>query len=1681
MAWQLIVSPRPSWPRIFSRSCSSRPRRGAFWPGGVVFMLALFSAARLLAQVGLPTNSIGWLDYWPFSDTKNWTTELGYAPISFTNLSVSDWGDGMALLMDSPDPAWLQYAVTESDGTTNITTTTGSWMFWFMPNWAGANTNGTGPGVAGRLIEVGASNSAASYGWFSLYLDSPGTNITFSAQTNNGTTTNYLSSSICWTSNRWHFIVLTFSPTNSDLYIDTVLAASGPGVTIRPPADVLSNGFYLLSDETGELQAQGAMDDFVTYNVVLDTNTITQTYKALEIYYLLNPLNPSSWASPNFSPAPSSPVAGSSFQAISGPGDLECVGTNVATVGTNMWNVWFTNVAVTVGTNLAPVLASNGAVVYVTNPLVNLTFSIAGGSNGVYYDVFATPALTMPPSNGVWSWMGQGVAGSRFTIANLTNGAVFLLLGTPYDPDGDGLTVAYERLVSHSNPYSNSINPAMLNGWAVLWELDPFAIYDQSEFPDAPLARLGYWKFNNTNNWTNEGGLYPTETVGIMPSNSFSGNAVSLTSSNSQLIYPVTSNGTNYFDPANGTIRFWFQPNWSNGGSGAPTYTNGQIFFRANATGFIWSLGFQLIGTSMYVMRFDTESNQCFQSYTFQTGLNGAPMMFQSNLWYQFVFTYSPTNMALYTNGVLFATANWPPYATNIPNYGVGDGMVYYPPASNLTAGFSFGNEAGQPCGVLGQLDELETFNYPLTAQQVAAGYPTFGMNTSNMLDSYYLGVSDMLQTYVYGFPRPAATNVIPVRLGYWRFDSPLLYAEQGQAPLSSYDVSVAPSWSGTALVLNNNAASQITYPDVGSNGWANINCQEGTLRFWFKENGDPTYYPAPFIYMGGPNTTNEWTLEETIHHSISFVTQTNFILGPTVVSCLSTSTWTQIVLTYGPTNCDLYTNGVLAASSAGNTNWPSLANRQLGMVIGNNMSNNASINGQFEEMETFNYQLAASNILANFQIVSNVDSNLDGIPDYLEDIGLSKARPFLGQPVVITGTIEAEQFDMGGPGIAYSNTFTPPATNSYRPTGMMISPCTDLGVGYCLDQMQSNEWAQYTINVLVAQLYMIETRVAGIGYTGGVFQVEFTSTNGFDTNTGPLTVPTTNWNTVTNVVYLANGIYTMKLHCLTNANAPVGTNVGRFNYISIYPYWAPPTNGPGSNNVSLSSGSSYATALSNAVAIQTAVNNLGSAGGSVTITNTSGTFMIAQASPNEANDAYQNAAVSITNSNVQIGGMGESNTTLIAYNRATTIFSVGKNAFNTPFQCSNFTLCDMTLEGQPHEAVTSTTNVTYVAGQFVPPTIDTFQADTGALTMLYGLNSSAFAYNILFTNCQFLYDDRFIVATGGTYISNVMVRACSFVPTGGTDTYGNLNTYSNLLGSWTVEVAFYARADGGYYNVVVIDNTYNGNPLITTTNTNTAAPISVSGMANMTNQSQWLAPDGLVWLQQAGNAFVARNFITNNQLEAVALNAGPASVVGNTFYTLVNVPECCALNGDVTGSGLPDTGSEDNSITFIGNWVYGDRVGDRMVNSPSLTTASALNFSGNWLNLSPIIPGFNDPGPGSAVFMQSCQSGRIMGNKMVGGGLGLQFLLACTNVLVMNNDFGAATYGGIGYSYIGDSITTAQIFSNVLGQGVTFHVQLPYTNSFSWFLGGNTYWDTHSNSIPLFTDPASSAIHIYN
>lgn len=224
-----------------------------------------------------------WLDSWSFEDS-NWDSDFGFPPLSYTNMvQVPDW-DGNALQVDSTNAAWLTYKITENASGygeyTNLTLDTGSIEFWFAPNWQSADSNfyGNGPNDWGRFIDVGTWTTNADSDWWSLYLNPSGTGIYFSSGTN-GIRTNYLSAPISWDSSTWHMVVLTYGPTNTFLYLDGQLAATGDGVRYLPSSNALTNGFAIGSDfATGLKQVHGQIDDLYTYNYQLNSNDVASDY-----------------------------------------------------------------------------------------------------------------------------------------------------------------------------------------------------------------------------------------------------------------------------------------------------------------------------------------------------------------------------------------------------------------------------------------------------------------------------------------------------------------------------------------------------------------------------------------------------------------------------------------------------------------------------------------------------------------------------------------------------------------------------------------------------------------------------------------------------------------------------------------------------------------------------------------------------------------------------------------------------------------------------------------------------------------------------------------------------------------------------------------------------------------------------------------------------------------------------------------------------------------------------------------------------------------------------------------------------------------------------------------------------------------------------------------------------------
>lgn len=148
---------------------------------------------------------------------------------------------------------------------------------------------------------------------------------------------------------------------------------------------------------------------------------------------------------------------------------------------------------------------------------------------------------------------------------------------------------------------------------------------------------------------------------------------------------------------------------------------------------------------------------------------------------------------------------------------------------------------------------------------------------------------------------------------------------------------------------------------------------------------------------------------------------------------------------------------------------------------------------------------------------------------DLMVGVGCPQA-PYRMTPAAVPGTIEAEDYDLGGEGVAYHDANPGNNGGAYRPAeGVDLERTTDEGFGVNIGWMVPGEWIEYTTNV-TAGTYDVDVRVAS-AVGGGTVHLEF---DGVD-KTGPITFAGTGgwqiWTTVrAEDVTLGAGVQTMRL-----------------------------------------------------------------------------------------------------------------------------------------------------------------------------------------------------------------------------------------------------------------------------------------------------------------------------------------------------------------------------------------------------------------------------------------------------------------------------------------------------------------------------------------------------------------------
>ncbi|MGH8016688.1 MAG: carbohydrate-binding protein [Opitutaceae bacterium] len=152
---------------------------------------------------------------------------------------------------------------------------------------------------------------------------------------------------------------------------------------------------------------------------------------------------------------------------------------------------------------------------------------------------------------------------------------------------------------------------------------------------------------------------------------------------------------------------------------------------------------------------------------------------------------------------------------------------------------------------------------------------------------------------------------------------------------------------------------------------------------------------------------------------------------------------------------------------------------------------------------------------------------------------------PFLGGSIAIPGQIEMEWFDLGGEGLAYSDTSAANEGGAYRTEGVDIETNED---GYDVGWFRASEWMLYSVEVEESANYRMDVRLASEG-EGGVFRVDLDDAP----LSGDLTVPDTDgwqaWQILSVDMALAKGAHSLKVLGVSNSSQNVG-NIANVDWI---------------------------------------------------------------------------------------------------------------------------------------------------------------------------------------------------------------------------------------------------------------------------------------------------------------------------------------------------------------------------------------------------------------------------------------------------------------------------------------------------------------------------------------------------
>ena len=196
---------------------------------------------------------------------------------------------------------------------------------------------------------------------------------------------------------------------------------------------------------------------------------------------------------------------------------------------------------------------------------------------------------------------------------------------------------------------------------------------------------------------------------------------------------------------------------------------------------------------------------------------------------------------------------------------------------------------------------------------------------------------------------------------------------------------------------------------------------------------------------------------------------------------------------------------------------------------------------------------------------------------------------PYWGVAETDGAKIQAEDFDHGGQGNAYSDSDTTNSGGQYRTFGGVdIETTSDTGGGYDVGWTRAGEWLDYDVNLTAGGNYTMAFRLASAA-AGATFHVNVDGTNVSGTVAVPSTGGAQTWQTV-NVtgIALTSGAHTIRVQWDTNNTAGSSPNFNWFQLTNTTPIVAPTT--PSNFAAAVTSSSTVNLTWTNTATTQTGV-----------------------------------------------------------------------------------------------------------------------------------------------------------------------------------------------------------------------------------------------------------------------------------------------------------------------------------------------------------------------------------------------------------------------------------------------------------------------------------------------------------